>query len=379
MKKKLFSKIRKRVLSVHGEVLKNTHKFKRINKLAGLINGMMIHQNCTMADLGSGLLQRITAHGKEKAAKTFLENSWNDYKTHYLPYMKRFLIEFIEHAQTRGTIYLVIDGSQMGNKHAALMVSMVYKNRGIPLCWTVKKGGKGHFTSKMHCELEEEVREHFGELFPKNKPVILLGDGEFDGTDLQDICKDAGWGYVFRTACNTVMYENGEAFKSQQLSTGIPHEGQDNIFIKNIEFTKERYRNVNFLYLHDRKYEKAIPLISNLDEPGDIIEAYDRRYSIECLFKDLKSTSFNLHKTRLKCAYAITNLIMVAAFAFTLLVKLGTKYENNSIRPYVQRMRPDQTVWSIYYFACALLVHLMWEGHDFEFSFQFSKFSMNSS
>ena len=332
-----------------------------------------------MNALGSGLLQVITAHSKEKAAKTFLENYWNDYQTHYLPYMKRFLPEFIQHAQTRGIIYLVIDGSQMGNKHIALMVSMVYKNRSIPLCWTVKKGGKGHFTAKMHCELVEQVQEYFAELLPKDKPVILLGDGEFDSTDLQDVCKDADWGYVFRTACNTVMYENGDAFKAQQLSIASHQNRQDHIFIKDIEFTKQRYKNVNFLHLHDPKYEEAIPLISNLEEVEDIIEAYDRRYSIECLFKDLKSTSFKLHKTRLKSAYAIANLIMVAAFAFTLLVKLGTKYEHHPIRSYVQRTRPDQTVWSIYFFACALLKHLLWEDIDFEFSFQFSKFSMNSS
>jgi len=75
------------------------------------------------------------------------------------------------------------------------------------------------------------------------------------------------------------------------------------------------------LHLHDPKYEEAIPLISNLEEAEDIIE-------------------------------------------------LGTKYEHHPIRSYVQRTRHDQTVWSIYFFACALLKHLLWEGIDFEFSFQ---------
>ena len=66
---------------------------------------------------------------------------------------------------------MVIDGSQMGNAHVALMVSMVYKNRSIPINWLVKKGGKGHFTTQMHIDLIQQVYQQFKTLLPKDKSL----------------------------------------------------------------------------------------------------------------------------------------------------------------------------------------------------------------
>ena len=372
MKKRLYRKILQKLLSLYPKGLKG-HALKRTKKLAGLICGMLRKKKSTMAALGSGLPQQITAHSQEKACKNFLDNAWNDYQTHYLPYITHFLPLFIENAATGQTIFFVIDGSQMGNHHVALMVSLVYKNRSIPICWVVRKGAKGHFTNEMHLELMEQVYEHFMLQLPEDQPIVLLGDGEFDSIDLQNFCRKVGWDYVFRTACNTLLYERGESFQAKNLALSPQ---MNHLFIPNVAFTKAQLKNVNFLYWHDPKYDDPIPLVSNLSEALDIIAAYDRRYAIECLFKDIKSTSFNVHKTRLTSAAAISNLIMVAAFAFTLLIKLATKYEYHEIRKYLHRLRTDRIVCSIFFYALLLIDYFLEE--DIEFDFYFSKFSKNS-
>jgi len=371
MKKRIYRKILQKLLSLYPNGLKG-HALKRVKKLAGLICGMIRKKKCTMSAVGSGLPQIITAHSKEKACKNFLDNAWNDYQTHYLPYIQQFLPVFIAQAQTQEKIYLVIDGSQMGNHHVALMVSLVYKNRSIPICWVVRKGPKGHFTNEMHLDLIKQVYEQISMQLPTDKTVILLGDGEFDSIHLQSFCRSVGWEYVFRTACNTVMYENKDRFQAKHLAV---QQGTDHLFIPDVEFTKERFKNVNFLLWHDAKYDEPVPLVSSLTEAYEIMEAYDKRYAIECLFKDLKSTSFKLHKTRLKSALAIANLIMIAAFAFTLLIKLATKYEKHEFRKYLHRIRPDRIVCSIFFYALELIDHFLDE--DIEFDFYFSKFSNN--
>jgi len=371
MKLRLNRKILKNLLSLYLKSPKG-HLLKRLKKLAGFICGMIRTKESSMAAVGSGLPQYITAYSKEKACKNFLDNRWNEHEIYYLPYIEKFLPLFIEQANTGSSVYFVIDGSQMGNEHVALMVSLVYKNRSIPINWVVKKGGKGHFTNKMHLELIKKVYQQLASKLPDNKSVVLLGDGEFDSIELQTFCQQSGWGYVFRTACNTVMYENNEPFQPKNLA--VPKK-EDNLFIPNIDFTRMRLKNVNFVYWHDPKYEEPIPLVSNLTEAQDIMLAYDKRYAIVCLFKDLKSTSFNLHKTRLTSALAIANLIMVAAFAFVLLMKLATKYENNEIRKFLHRIRPDRIVCSIFFFALRLLDCFLDE--DIEFDFQFSNYSMN--
>lgn len=363
MKRKIYGKILQKLLSLYPKGLKG-HRLKRLKKLAGLICGLLRKKRCSMSAVGSGLPQQISAYSKEKACKDFLDNAWNDYQTHYIPYMQHFLPLFIGHLNASSPIHIVIDGSQMGNDHVALMISMVYKHRSIPLAWIVKKGGKGHFTNQMHVELMEQFYRQLGGLLPNDRQVILLGDGEFDSIELQDFCKQVCWDYVCRTAFNTVMYEEGERFQPQLLAL---QQGADHLFIPNVDFTHQRYQNVNFLYWHDPKYENPIPLISNLDEVKQIMEAYDKRYAIECLFKDVKSTSFNIHKTRLQSALAISNLIMLAAFAFTLLLKLAIKYDSKQCRRLIHRDRPDRTVCSIFFFALELLDYFLEENINFNF------------
>jgi len=100
---------------------------------------------------------------------------------------------------------------------------------------------------------------------------------------------------------------------------------------------------------------------------------YNFRYSIECLFKDVKSTSFNLHKTRLKEPYDVSNLILIAALAFILVLALGIQFNQIEWRKKVQRVRKGQKVLSIYAFAYQLILYLLDNDIGFNFSFQFSK------
>ena len=47
--------------------------------------------------------------------------------------------------------------------------------------------------------------------------VVFLGDGEFDGTDLQDTLNEAGWSYVCRTAMSTTATWDGQTFRLDTL------------------------------------------------------------------------------------------------------------------------------------------------------------------
>lgn len=372
MKKKMFRKILKKLLLFYGKGLKG-HAMRRIKSLAAFICGILRKKKSTMGALGNGLLQPITAHSKEKAAKKFLENHFIDFDTYYLPYISSLLAQIISGLPENEAVKLVIDGSKMGNAHMALMVSIVYRGRGIPIAWLVKKKPKGHFSSAKHVQLISQVHQIIEDLVPPTKNIIVLGDGEFDSIDLQQFCRSKGWGYVFRTACNTVFYQGSIRFQPKDLS---PDSSTHFKSYPNVKFTEQQFKNVHFVYWHDPKYEKPLPLVSNLGDPYQITQLYGQRYSIEGMFKDLKSTTFNIHKTRLKSERAIANLIMVAAFAFTLLVKIGIKYEKSHYRKYIHRIRPDKAVNTIITFARDFIDFCLEEDLDFSFSFHFS---MNSS
>jgi hypothetical protein len=68
-----------------------------------------------------------------------------------------------------------------GGGCVTLMLSVVYRGRALPVAWLVVKGAKGHFPQTSHCALLAQIQPHV----PPDASVIFLGDGEFDGTDLQ--------------------------------------------------------------------------------------------------------------------------------------------------------------------------------------------------
>lgn len=342
----------------------------RIKKLAAMICGMMRRKRSTYRAMGSGLPQFTTAHNKEKSAKLFLESYWVDFETFYQPYIIGLLKKIAPLLNQRFGLQLTIDGSQLGNEHTMLMISIYFRGRSIPLVWLVERKPKGHFDCATHLRLIKKAYAIIQQV-QLNDKITLSGDGEFDGTDLIDFCKGNGWNYSLRTSCNSVFYENDNRFQSRDVEANPQ---QNFTAIANVEFTEKRIKEVHFVLWHDAKrYEEPIPIVSSFNEPIDAIEAYDRRYSVECLFKDMKSTTFNIHQTRIEDTHAIANLVMIASFALTLLWKLALKYDKIEWRKRIHRWRNDRKVCSLTTFGRDLLDYLLEEDIDFCFSFQFSK------
>ena len=92
------------------------------------------------------------------------------------------------------------------------MLSVQYHGRALPIGWLVISGKKGHFSQDRHLQLVSAVKE----LIPEGADVVFLGDGEFDGTELQQELDKFGWKYACRTASNTILYD-GEEFSFQDL------------------------------------------------------------------------------------------------------------------------------------------------------------------
>jgi len=91
------------------------------------------------------------------------------------------------------------------------------------------------------------------------------------------------------------------------------------------------------------------------------------------MFKDMKSTTFNLHKTRLTKSYSIANLILVAAIALVLTIKVGHKYRDSPLRPFINRIRKDKTVNTLISFGRDFIDYALDNGEKLSFFYIFSK------
>jgi len=168
MKRRLYRKILKTLRKFFGKSLKG-HKRSRLYKLAAFISGLMRTKRPDMRSIGSGLLQQIKCHSKEKEVKKFLENRWIDGQTYYEPYIAQIVEKIIALFPKRTDVILVIDGSKMGKNHMALLTSLFFQGRGLPLTWLVQKKPKGHFKSTKHVELLHKTYQLLSPILPKSK------------------------------------------------------------------------------------------------------------------------------------------------------------------------------------------------------------------
>jgi len=262
-------------------------------------------------------------HQKKKASqikefKRFLCHKKTSYKNYYL----EFISEFLTHLSGSGKLIFSIDGSVVGNGCICLMVSVIYKGKALPVIWKTYVSKKGHLPESKHIELLNSLAK----IVPKNCRVIMTGDGEFDGCDWQKCLLNLGWDYVLRTAKNTrVEDENEEVFKLESMLVDCKYSSTtDSIFFENIKFTAKK-TIANILIWHCKKHKKPLYLVTNLDYATEIKQFYKKRFKIEFLFKDLKSSGFHINRSRLRHPERLDNLIIVLSIAYTIAIQGGEK------------------------------------------------------
>jgi len=139
---------------------------------------------------------RFTTVGKkvESRVKQFTRWVSNDnieFEIYFLPYAEALLASL-----AMRPLDLVMEGSTVGRGCLALLVSVVYQKRALPLAWLVVKGRKGHFPETSPLTLLAQVHA----MMPAHAQVTFLGDGEFDGMGLEDAVEGYGWRYAERAA-----------------------------------------------------------------------------------------------------------------------------------------------------------------------------------
>jgi hypothetical protein len=212
-------------------------------------------------------------------------------------------------------LQLVMDGSTAGRDCLALMVSVVYHGRALPLCWVVVSAPKGHFPQATHRALLAQVAA----MMPKHARVIFLGDGEFDGVDLQADLRHLNWHYVCRTASNILVSACGVAF---HLADVTPARGEL-LAVSPAWMTAEQYGPVSLLAIWEQPYQEPIYLVTNMSDLDAAVAQYKKRPHIETFFSDQKSRGFNIHKSHLSDPKRLERLLIVSCLAYLWISYLG--------------------------------------------------------
>jgi len=236
-----------------------------------------------------------------------------DVEAMYMPFARQIL-EALSHMP----LVLVMDGSQAGRGCMVLMVAVLYQKRALPIAWLVYKGKKGHASADRHIQTLEKVRP----LLPPGSEVVLLGDAEYDTTEMLEwVEKNTAWQYVLRTSPQIYV----QTTEASQPIRNYPLEQGHLFYLNDVGFTQTSTVRLNVIGWWGSEYEEPIFLITNLGIAYEACRYYRRRFRIETFFSDQKSRGFHIHKSHLADPIRLSRLLIAACLAYIWMITQGLR------------------------------------------------------
>jgi len=353
-----------KVLKVLKEMVKMSHPGHLVT-LAMMIAGIVVSRKAQLTAVSAETGAEAKDKSIEMRLRRWVKHPGIDADVIYLPFAKQIL-----EALVQNPLILVMDGSQVGRGCMVLMVGVLYKKRALPLAWLVYKGKKGHTTAQRHIEVLKKVLP----IIPPNSEVVLLGDAEYDTTEmLKWVEEETDWHYVMRTSPQ-IYVQKGQ--KSQAISDYPLEKGQ--VFVqKEVGFTQEASLVLNLIGWWGSRYDGPLYRVTNLSNGSHACKYYRRRFQIETFFSDQKSRGFHIHKSHLADPVRLGRLLLAACLAYLWVICQGILVIAEKKTDQIDRT--DRTDKSLFRLGLDWIHHALKRNLDFDpvFRFQFSEYFAN--
>lgn len=280
--------------------------------LAMMITGIVMSRNAQLSVMSSEIPTETKEKSVEMRMRRWVKDEM-DVEAVYLPFARQIL-EALSHLP----LVLVMDGSQAERGCMVLMIGVLYQRRALPIAWLVYEGKKGHASAERHIQALEKVRP----LLPDGSEVVLLGDAEYDTTEMLGwIEKNTAWKYVLRTSPQIYVQTN----EGSQPIRNFPLKQDQLFYLKNVGFTQTATVTLHVIGWWGLDYEEPIFLITNLENAYEACRYYRRRFRIETFFSDQKSRGFHIHKSHLANPARLSRLLIAACLAYIWMIMQGVR------------------------------------------------------
>ncbi len=351
--RQVYRRIKEGLLQLYPKQLTG-NQARHLNTLTGMMTGIVQGKRCHFETMAAKSPGPSKVSSRVKRFSRYTQNERIDRETYYMPFIEELVLGLAH----RGTLVVAMDGSEVGRHCLALVVSLVYKGRALPLAWTVVKGSKGHFPESAHIELLAQIKA----IMPVETDVIFLGDGEFDGITLLAEIEAAGWHYACRTAHNRWVCEQGAWLQLNELS----QQAGEFVCLTNVTFTLQAYGPVTAIAWWHPDYKEPIYLVSNFELAEEAVYWYRLRFRIETFFSDQKSRGFHLHKSHIDDPQRLARLMIAACLAYIWIIFLGLIAHRDQWTAIIHRI--DRCDLSLFQLGLRLLDHFLNNGLHLPFA-----------
>lgn len=329
---------------------------RHLHTLAAMISGIVGSQRTSLPAIANKMPGKEQRQSRIQRLSRWLKNERITNEAFFLPFADELLAGL-----PQGPLVLVMDGSEVGRGCLALVMSVLFGKRALPLGWIVVSGKKGHFPEHKHLELLGQVAKRV----PTGRDVIFLGDGEFDGCGLLAAVQQQGWEFVCRTAKNVALAEEQAGFGFSDLSV----EPGELLSIPDVTFTGQGFAGVTVVACWQEAYQDPLFLVTNLELAWEAVHWYRQRYGIETFFSDQKSRGFHLGHCHISDPKRLCRLLIASCLAYIWVVYLGALVQSE--RKKMRRVhRRDRCDLSLFQLGLAWLEECLNRGEEIPVAFK---------
>lgn len=328
----LYSKVKQRILQWLPDA-----RITRVRNLALLVTGLCVERGIHLSEIVS----EWPIPGREPSLvnrlRRFLSNEAVDVATWYRPLARQILSVFADQQ-----VRLMIDTTKVGFNHRLLVIGLAYRQRTLPLVWSVHTGSRGHTTTAEQLALFKQVAAWLS----PGADVLVLGDTEFQQVPLLRWFCRQGWHFVMRQQGRIKVYRANQGWQKLNALELSPGETRS---IGWVRLTEKYAMGWFWLVLHwDADEDEPWYLISDQAGPRRIIRLYEKRMWIEEMFGDEKGHGFDLEATHLRDSARLDRLVLGVCIAFVYFITLGSWVVKRGFRHLIdKKSRRDKSYFRL--------------------------------
>ncbi|AGK96083.1 IS4 family transposase [Clostridium pasteurianum] len=298
---------------------------KKLKNLVYIVLGILLSKSVIISEISEKLKDYYTeANEESKIKRIYRFFSSSTIKSDYLYYnfIDEIMINYIKRSTTNKLV-VIFDHTTLEDKFLILKFSLKVGKRAVPLWYKIFEYNEKDNKNFKH--IKQGIEEIKDLISSYNYEVVLLADRGFKSIDLFKFINKIGWKYCIR--CTNDMLVNIE--------------GKEKIkYLRDIKTLKKGVKKFNGILLSAEKYrcnlavckaEEAADtwyIVTNLDSKNAVNE-YKKRFIIEEMFRDLKSSGFNMEDTWTNSLIYFENLYLCLCIAYTWMIILGADCSKN--------------------------------------------------
>jgi len=304
--------------------------------LSCLIHLLQTIKQVQLEALATALPLPIIFESRRRKLQRFLKLPQLTFKTLWFPIILAWIeAEFDESS----CLSLAIDRTSWAGVNL-LLVSLIVDKRAIPLyCERLNKAGSSNLSE------QQAVLQPVLELLKAHR-LMVLGDREFCSVKL---------GHWLTQQSQQVWFclrlrRNEQVQRQENLWVELGALGLKagmNLYLNDVQVTHQKgFGTFNLAAKWKKRYRGWAPsegwfILTNLSQVEDAIVAYQSRFSIEELFRDLKGGGYNLEDIAVS-SERLMPLLVILTLAYASATWTGKQLKRMGVQSYIGRVREPQ-------------------------------------